>query len=341
MKTKIMITLLILTLMALTLLSKAHVKTLVAVEPENNSILLHNGKDFPSEKIVSQSTFLGKMVLVRAKPQVKRKLLQKKTALKPEMPLFQINVEQLGNTYYLYRIRVKATLVPRSGDNVAKEAVKNKMVYFLIDGIYVGRAKASESSVDFEISTEDTPKFRFRPGTHKIMAQAAHDGMIFMGNGILKVDKGNAKIQETTSNLSSIYYGYEGQKHYLACHSEGDIITVSARFTDTNHPDIPVVGAKVYFRNHAVVLSEAKTDDSGEALFSYELTRASMLPSAHKWTYHEGRPLSIVQDDYNFFMEESGRYNETTDWGEVYRSMCACPYGYTLSKSGRLCIKKQ
>jgi hypothetical protein len=278
---------------------------------------------------------------LQEKTQVQKKLQSKKSLIElVDLPLFQINVEQDGRTDYLNEIRLKAELVPRPGVTAALEAVKDRTVYFLIDGNFVGKAKGLPSSTKFVVSAEETLQYRFRPGRHKVMALAAHDGTIVMGNGILKVDKGRAKIQETTSDLSNMYYGYKGQKQYYACHSEGDIITVSARFTDANHPDVPVINAKVYFRNHAVVLSETRTDGNGDAFFSFKLTRASMLKSGLTWTFHEGRPISIVGTNLNFFMEENVRYNEKTDWGSVYRSMCACPKGYTLSEDRNTCIKK-
>jgi hypothetical protein len=340
-----MVILLILTLVVLTLLTKAHVKTLVAAEPENNPILLHYGEVLPSVKIVSKSTFFGEMDQVKVRPQEKKILKKKKLpSKKPEikleaLPFFQINVEQVAHTYHLYKIRLKATLVLRSGIRPArKEAIKNKMVYFMIDGRYVGKAKASPYSVYFEISSEETLKFRFKPGQHRMMALVAHNGKIVMGNGTLNVDIGRVKIQETTVMPSKIYYGYAGKK-YEAGHKLGDTIYVSARFTDINHPNVPIVGAKVCYRSHAVVLSEAYTNIHGIALFSFKLTWYTMLKKGNEPAYSPPNPRPVVQINYNFLFKGNKVYQETTDWGKVYRSICACPYGLTYSKSNHKCIK--
>ncbi|MFC2165993.1 Ig-like domain-containing protein [Acidobacteriota bacterium] len=346
MKQIIKVFLLIFALVILSFSSKSHATNQVLGELDNNLNTFVEEEVlslFKSDSILNvfKAPDLGQEKSIQEK-----KRLQQKPSSKPhevglgDLPLFQINVEQDGHTYYLNEIRLKVELVPRPGVTAAVEAAKDRTIYFMIDGIFIGKAKGKPYSTKFVISAEGTLKYGFKPGKHTITALAAHDGTIVMGNGILNVDKGNVKISETTSNLSSIYFTYQGQKRYSASHSEGDIITVSARFTDSNHPDIPVVGAKVYFRNHAVVLCEARTDANGEALFSYKLTRASMLPSKHTWTFHEGRPLSVVKSDFNFFIEENGRYKKTTDWGLVYRTMCACPQGYTRSKSDRTCIKK-
>ncbi len=333
-----MVFLLIFMLVTLTILTKAHIKALE--EPENNPILFLNCEVNPSEKSVSKSMFLGEMDLLNSNPQIKRRLQQKTTVPKPEMPLFQIIVEQVAHTYYLYEVRLKVTLVPRSYDNAAKEAVKNKIVYFFIDGIHVGKAQVASSSVYFDISTKDTLKFRFKPGEHRIMALVAHDGKIFMGYGTLNVDIGRVKIQETTAMPSKIYYGYEGNKKYRTGHQLGDTITVSAKFIDINHPDVPIVGAKVFFRTHAVVLCEAITDLNGEAFFPLELTWHSMLRTGNEPAFSgPGDPPTMVQHNYNFFIEANELYQETTDWGRIYRSICACPYGYTYVKSTEKCIK--
>jgi hypothetical protein len=313
-------------LMILTLSAKTHATNHSFFK--SDSIKFFEAADPPYEKSIQEKT------QVQKKPQSKKSLIEL-----VDLPLFQINVEQDGRTNYLNEIRLKAELVPRPGVIAAEEAVKDRTVYFLIDGIFVGKAKGQPSSTKFVLSAEDTLQYRFRPGKHKIMALAAHNGTIVMGNGIINVDKGRARIQETTPNLSSIYFEYEGKRQYNACHSEGDIITVSARFTDANHPDVPVINAKVYLRKHAVVLSETRTDGNGDAFFSFKLTRTSMLQS-HTWTLHLGRPLSAVGTNLNFFMEGNGRYHEKTDWGLVYRSMCVCPKGYTLSEDGNTCVKK-
>ena len=83
----------------------------------------------------------------------------------------------------------------------------------------------------------------------------AHNAKIVMGNGTFNVDIGRVKIQSTTVMPYWIYYGYAG-KNYRAGHKLGNTITVSAKSTDINHPNVPIVGASFCYIRYFFLLSQ-------------------------------------------------------------------------------------